>query len=88
MNEYGKNKTDTIPASSFVGTMAANVDNDKMTDAEFREFVRNTLPIVEYDSKCSCGKPGRIRYDNDLKAGYHCDECWNSLLSDARTKSY
>ena len=25
----------------------ANVDNEKLSDAEFRQFVRNTLPIVE-----------------------------------------
>lgn len=38
-----------IPASNFVGTVAANVDNTKLSDEEFRQFVRNTLPIVEYD---------------------------------------
>jgi hypothetical protein len=32
-----------------MGTIAANVDNDKLSDAEFREFIRNTLPIVLYD---------------------------------------
>jgi hypothetical protein len=39
----------TVPASNFVGTMVANVDNEKMSDADFRQFVRNTLPIVVYD---------------------------------------
>lgn len=43
----------TVAASNFVGTMAANVNNDKMNDKEFREFVRRTLPIVRYD-------PGRF----------------------------
>ena len=36
----------TVPAANFVSTMSANVNNDKMSDKEFREFVRNTLPIV------------------------------------------
>lgn len=36
----------TVPAANFVSTMSANVSNDKMSDKEFREFVRNTLPIV------------------------------------------
>ena len=36
-----------VPADSFVRTLAANVDNNGMTDAEFRQFVRNSLPIVE-----------------------------------------
>ena len=39
----------TVPASSFVGTISANVDNIKLTDEKFRQFVRNTLPIVIYD---------------------------------------
>jgi len=37
-----------VPADNFVGTIEANVDNDKLTDAQFREFIRNTLPIVQY----------------------------------------
>lgn len=43
----------TVSASCFVGTIAANVDNRKISDKEFRELVRNTLPIVQYD-------PGRF----------------------------
>jgi hypothetical protein len=35
-----------VPASNFVETLKANVDNAKLSDKEFREFVRNTLPIV------------------------------------------
>jgi len=38
----------TVPADNFMGTIAANVDNAKLTDAQFREFIRNTLPIVQY----------------------------------------
>lgn len=37
-----------VPAESFVGTLAANVDNKKMSDKNFRQLVRNTLPIVIY----------------------------------------
>lgn len=36
-----------VPAKNFVSTMMVNVDNDKLTDAEFRDIFRNTLPIVE-----------------------------------------
>ena len=35
-----------IPADNFVGTLAANVDNPKLRDADFRQIVRNTLPII------------------------------------------
>ena len=38
-----------LPAGSFVGTLAENVENKKITAVEFREFVRRTLPIVNYD---------------------------------------
>lgn len=37
----------TIPAEHFAKTLAVNVDNEKLTDAEFRSFVRNTLSIVQ-----------------------------------------
>jgi hypothetical protein len=36
-----------IPAHSFMQTIAANVDNMKMSNAEFRTFIRNTLPIIK-----------------------------------------
>lgn len=31
------------PADCLVETIAANVDNDKLTDADFRNFIRNSL---------------------------------------------
>lgn len=34
-------------ARAFIRTLKANVDNQKLTDAEFRSFVRNTLGIFE-----------------------------------------
>ena len=36
-----------VPAVNFIGTVMANVDNEKMSNADFRQFIRNTLPIVE-----------------------------------------
>ncbi len=36
-----------VPAVNFIGTLMANVDNDKLSDEDFRQFVRNTLTIVE-----------------------------------------
>jgi hypothetical protein len=37
-----------VPAEHFVATVGGNVDNEGLTDAEFRQFIRNTLPIVIY----------------------------------------
>ncbi len=36
----------TVPAENFVATLAANVDNERLSDEAFRAFVRNSLPIV------------------------------------------
>ena len=36
-----------IPAVNFIGTMLANLDNKKLSDANFRKFIRNTMSIVE-----------------------------------------
>ena len=38
-----------VPAENFMATIAANVDNKRITDEQFREFIRDTLPIVEYE---------------------------------------
>ena len=35
----------------LIATLAANVNNEKMTDEAFREFVRNTLPIYQQAEK-------------------------------------
>jgi hypothetical protein len=42
-----------VPAKNFLTTLAANVDNKKLTDEQFREFVRNTLPIVDFPKPTS-----------------------------------
>ena len=69
-----------IPATNFVGTLLVNVDNDKLSDAEFREFVRNTLPSVECATKCRCGKGGRRRWLDEDEKGYFCDDCWQKEM--------
>jgi hypothetical protein len=47
--EKSLKKEPVVPASNFVATVAANVDNEKLADDGFREFIRNTLPIVIYE---------------------------------------
>ena len=60
--------TQKIPAEHFVATLAANVDNLKLDDKGFREFVRNTLPIVQ-------GADNRQVRSGD--GGAHTDDgCW------------
>lgn len=38
---------DLVPAGNFILTVNANVDNEKISDAQFRQFIRNSLPIVK-----------------------------------------
>jgi len=38
-----------ISADSFVKTVIANANNERMDDSSFRAFIRNTLPIVYID---------------------------------------
>lgn len=43
------NEKRVIPASSFVGTIATNVDNPDLSDKKFRDLIRDALPIVIYE---------------------------------------
>lgn len=38
---------ETVPAESFAALVAKNVDNHKLSDNDFRLFIRDTLPIVK-----------------------------------------
>lgn len=51
-----------VPAEHFCQTLLVNVDNEKLNDADFREFVRNTLGIVK-----GAEPPCRKRKPLDLK---------------------
>lgn len=57
-----------VGAVNFIGTMMANVDNEKLSDGEFRQFIRNTLPIVEKPTFDSLTK------DDSMKKYYHKDD--------------
>lgn len=37
-----------VQPENLLRTLEANVDNKNMTDAAFREFVRNCMPIVKW----------------------------------------
>ncbi len=44
---YGKPES-KISADNFMGTIAKNIDNPKMNDADFRQFIRKMLPSIEF----------------------------------------
>lgn len=33
-------------------------------------------------------RPGRERRDNGLRAGVHCDECWERMVRECRSRSW
>jgi hypothetical protein len=69
-----------IPAESLCQTLAINVNNSKLSDAAFRELVRNTLPIVEFrrPTKASDNPCGEIFLSNDdPDGGIDVGECPN-----------
>lgn len=39
-------KRDPDMSMSLIDTISVNVDNEKMSDAEFRQFIRNSLPLT------------------------------------------
>ena len=54
-----------VSAESFVATVAANVDNRSLDDRAFREFIRNTLPIVKFARPASIGTAlGTSQFDD------------------------
>ena len=63
-------KNHKVSVVNFIGTLLVNVDNEKLSDAEFRQVVRNTLSIVE--------KPARKEIANEEMQekirGYYINE--------------
>jgi len=37
----------SIPASGFIVTVYANVDNSKLSDSAFRAFIRNSIDTID-----------------------------------------
>lgn len=53
------------PAEMFLRTLAANLDNDKLSDTDFRQFVRNSLPGIVFPEDrhvvmTNCGEAYRL----------------------------
>lgn len=51
---------------------------------------RQSYKNRKYDGKCmSCNnRQGRERIDNSLKCGIHCDDCWNKMYVECRSRSW
>ena len=64
----------SVPSSNLILTIEANVDNEKLSDEEFREFVRKSLTICEevIESKTTL-----VWRDCDHCKGRGCHWCGN-----------
>lgn len=49
--DFLKNISDVVPASNFLGTLAANILNEDLSNSDFRKLIWNTLPIVVFGAK-------------------------------------
>ena len=45
------NKVSLIAPRYFLTTVAGNVNNSNLTDADFRDLLRRTLPIVDWPDR-------------------------------------
>ena len=51
MDQYDKPERcgfNLVPATNFLSTVAANINNAALSDADFRQFIRNSLDIVDF----------------------------------------
>lgn len=42
-----RRKKGEVPAVVFVGNIILGIDNEQISDTEFRELIRKTLPLLE-----------------------------------------
>ena len=57
----------TITAEAFCATLECNLENDKMSDEDFREFCCNTIPSVKFASPSRKKKAAAIKACHDAE---------------------
>jgi len=78
----------TVPSENFMATVAANVDNSNMSDANFREFIRNSLPIVIYNGCKYETQAERFGYNSKTYNGGFDHPCGGSYETQAERFGY
>lgn len=73
----------TIPAEHFAATMDVNVNNNNLSDSEFRSMVRKTLPAVIYHRPITQERilEARKAYFAGSRTQRLGQYLWNELLS-------
>jgi len=63
-------------AQTFVMTLAANVDNERLSDKDFRQFVSNSLGVFSDNPVEANVRSGRTsRCYHGVSHLNHCTEC-------------
>ena len=57
----------TIPAEAFCATLECNLDNDEMSNEDFRDFCRDALPAVNFSSPARKKKSAAIKACRDAE---------------------
>lgn len=52
------------------------------------EDYETSYSILQKAGLCGCGKRGKERTDNGLRAGTYCNKCWEKTVREARKQSY
>ena len=72
-----KSEKRVVTATSFCGQLLGNVNNEKLSDAAFREMVRNTLPIVIFDAGENICPECGVRLVDGMCPGTSLQKCSN-----------
>ena len=73
------------PAEMFMRTLAANLDNDKLSDADFRQLVRNSLPGIAFPEDRHVVMTNRGEAYRALRRWADAEKAFGAALANART---
>lgn len=74
-----------VPAENFMQTLGANVDNKRLSDAGFREFVRNSIRVVVFPRVPA--KPSDTYVDRPAPGGKADPKGKAELIREVRRRS-
>jgi hypothetical protein len=65
-----RKERDATTCKSLIETIASNVDNKKLSDSDFRNFVRNSLPVTEVEVDAELEKGRLTRWEKNIPCDY------------------
>ena len=71
---------DPEKSACLLGTIEANVDNKKLSDTEFRQFIRNSLSVAELTDLPTAKCCQAVRILNKLHCStWRCPVCYKEV---------